>query len=294
MDVVVATEVEIERQNSGGVPLPRPGGILHQFLLKDNAPDGLSFKFFRSQPQADNVFVTPRHRHSFQQVRWTESGAINYGPDQYIREGEIAYFPRGTYYGPQVKDSGVGALLQFGFGAEHQWGEPWDSYRAIVMKELGSRGRFERGLYVDVDPDTGEERERDSSLVVYTEQYKLHTGEDFIVPDPGYEAPVLMHPNAFEYQQVSKGKEIKHLGSFFNYPGPNADIHFSMVRLTDGGAYDFVDERAQVAWTTSAGLTVDGKTYPELTWLYSPRGETASVSAASPLELYVIDLPRLD
>jgi len=95
MDVVVAGEVTAQAQDRGADSPLRPGGVLRQMLLSDNAPDGLSFKFFRSRYQpGEKAFTSPRHHHAFQQLRWTESGQINYGPGQYISAREMAYFPR--------------------------------------------------------------------------------------------------------------------------------------------------------------------------------------------------------
>jgi hypothetical protein len=264
-------------------------------LLHDNAPDGLSFKFFRSRYQpGDKAFTSPRHHHAFQQLRWTESGEINYGPDQYIRAREMAYFPRGAYYGPQLKDTGVGLLLQLGFDDEHQYGGVWAKFREEAIKRLKENGAFQDGVYVDADPETGDRRERDSGQALYEEQYEARTGKRFIVPAAGYETPILLHPDAFEYYPAGSGLEIKNLGHFFDHPGPNADIRLSVLRLSPGGSYTFSPDRAQLAWTTDAGLIVEDRGYPELTYLYSPRDEKADIATAATAEVFVVDLPRPD
>jgi hypothetical protein len=295
MDVVVAREVTTQAQDKGADSSLRPGGVLRQMLLSDNAPDGLSFKFFRSRYQpGEKAFTSPRHHHAFQQLRWTESGQINYGPGQYISAGEMAYFPRAAYYGPQVKDTGVGLLLQLGFHGEHQYGGVWANVRDEAIKRLKETGTFADGVYLDTDPDTGERRERDSGQALYEEQYAALTGKRFVVPYEGYDTPILLHPQAFEYYQAAPGLKIKNLGCFFDHPGPNADIRLSVVRLSPGAAYHFELDRAQIAWTTDAGLRIEDRTYPELTYLYSPRGEKTEVSAESTAEVFVVEFPRLD
>ena len=295
MDVVVAQDVATQAQDKGSDSALRPGGVLRQMLLHDNAPDGLSFKFFRSRYQpGDKAFTSPRHRHAFQQLRWTESGEINYGPDQYIRAREMAYFPRGAYYGPQMKDTGVGLLLQLGFDDEHQYGGVWAKFREGAIKRLKENGAFQDGVYVDTDPDTGDRRERDSGQALYEEQYEARTGKRFIVPAAGYETPILLHPDAFEYYPAASGLEIKNLGHFFDHPGPNADIRLSVLRLSPGATYTFGPDRAQLAWTTDAGLIVEDRSYPELTYLYSPRDEKADITTAATAEVFVVDLPRPD
>jgi hypothetical protein len=295
MDVVVAQDVATQAQDKGSDSALRPGGVLRQMLLQDNAPDGLSFKFFRSRYQpGDKAFTSPRHRHAFQQLRWTESGEINYGPDQYIRAREMAYFPRGAYYGPQVKDTGVGLLLQLGFDDEHQYGGVWAKFREGAIRRLRENGAFQDGVYVDTDPETGDRRERDSGQALYEEQYEARTGKRFVVPTAGYETPILLHPDAFEYYPAGSGLEIKTLGHFFDHPGPNADIRISVLRLSPGGTYTFGPDRAQLAWTTDAGLIVGDCSYPELTYLYSPRDEKADITAADTVEVFVVELPRPD
>lgn len=295
MDVVVAEDVATQAQDRGSDRALRPGGVLRQMLFHDNAADGLSFKFFRSRYQpGDKAFTSPRHRHAFQQLRWTESGQINYGPDQYIHAREMAYFPRGAYYGPQVKDTGVGLLLQLGFHEEHQYGGVWANVREEAIKRLRENGTFTDGVYVDTDPDTGQRRERDSGQALYEEQYETLTGQRFIVPDDGYHTPILLHPQAFEYYAARPGLEVKHLGCFFDHPGPHGDIRLSVLRLSPGGAYEFEPDRAQLAWTTDAGLRAADRTYPELTYLYSPRDEKSEISAASTIEVFVVEFPRLD
>jgi len=295
MDIVVATSVPIKQQNAGGDQSVRPGGIRRQFLLDDSPPSGPNFVFYRSayQPGTD-AFSSPRHHHGFQQIRWTESGAVNYAPDKYIEAGDICYFPRGAYYGPQMKDTGVQWLLQFGFDGEHQYGEAWDAYRAASIEQMKANGRLEGGQYFDVDPDTGQERVRDASGVQYELQWRMATGKTFVIPPEGYETPILMHPPAFSYYQTAPGVEAKNLGRFFDHPGPNGDTRLSMMRITDDAVHTFGPERAQIAWTRDAGLRIDGEGYPELTCLYSPRDEKVDLSSVGEVEMYVIELPRLD
>jgi hypothetical protein len=257
--------------------------------------DGLNFKVLRSQFQGgEDQSYTPRHHHGFQQIRWAEKGTVNYAPGEDIPEGDIAYFPRGAYYGPQHKDQGISIAVQFGFEGEHQHGPSWDAYAADARRRLEERGRFERGLYVEVDPATGEERENDSIQAIYEEQYFLRTGKKFVVPPEGYAAPILMHTRAFEYYQAGQGVELKHLGCFFDHPGPNGDLRFSMARLRQGGVHTLSADRAQLAWSKVAGLKMRGKSYPELTFLYSPRDEEAELCSEGRFEVMIIEFPRLD
>jgi hypothetical protein len=294
MQVAVVAEIPTNEQGKDGHS-SRPGGMIGQRLLEDDAPDGLNFRFVRNQFQpGEKAFRSPRHHHAFQQIRFAEKGNLNFAPGQFIPEGDVAYFPRGAYYGPQVKDDGISVALQFGFDGEHQGGAVWDRYRSDALEDLKKRGRFEDGVFVEVDPANGQQRRRDGVQALYEAQYERHTNKRFVIPPEGYEAPILMHPEAFAYYEAAPGVEVKHLGRFYDHPGPQADVRISMIRLSDGGVHHLGSERAQLAWTRSAGLQIDGRIYPELTCVYSPRETDIAISSDKALEVYLVEFPRLD
>ena len=294
MEIVVVDEVPVQERNDAASI--RPGKGIRQPLLSDDAPDGLSLTVSRTRwvPGPDAA-TSPRHHHAFQQIRWTEAGAVNFGPGQYVQAGDIAYFPKGAYYGPQNRESGTVVTIQFGFDGEKQHGSAmWDKYQAEALERLRARGTFEDGLFIEIDPETGERRVSDSVQALYEEQYEAHTGEKFVVPAEGYDAAILMHTAAFEYFDAAPGVQVRNLGRFFDHPGPDADVRFLMVRLCDGGRYQFAPTRAQIAWSIAPGLQIDGKILPERTWLYSPRDDQAEVCGVDGVEIYVIEFPRLD
>lgn len=290
MKIVITAEVPVRAQDPSKAA--RPGSIIRQVLLSGHAADGLNFRLIRSQYQEGELaFESPRHHHAFQQLRWTESGSVNYAPGQDIPEGDIAYFPRGAYYGPQRKDQGIALLLQYGFGSEFLGGsgeQARDGEQA--MTALRARGTFAGGEYTDTDPATGQTRRRDAVQAIYEERTKT----PFTVPPEGYAAPVLMHTRAFAYYQAAQGVQIRRLGSFCDHPGPHADLRLSTVLLTGEGTYRFGPDRAQIAWTITPGLRADGTTYPEMTCLYSPRDDDTTIAADGSAELFLIELPRLD
>jgi len=290
MDLAIVAEVPLHVRDNG--PSGRPGSTERQSLLGDEAPDGLRFRLARNQEGlGDGVaFQTPRHHHGFQQIRWTESGSVNFAPGQDIVAGDLAYFPRGAYYGPQVKDQGVQLLLQFGFHDEFPaGGKDWYRKYQDSMQALRLRGTFEDGMYKDIDPETGLERQRDAVEALFEERTK----KKLVIPPEGYDAPIVMHPEAFSYHLAGPGVEIKHLGRFFDHPGPSGDVRISMVRLSKGGVHRLSPERAQVAWTTNAGLSLNGRQYPELTCLYSARGEETELAGEAGLETFVVEFPCL-
>ncbi len=265
-------------------------------LLEDDAPDGFNFHFSRvvHRDEGEAAFSTPRHNHTFQQIRFVEHGRANVAPGEDIEEGDIGFFPRGAYYGPQSREKDTTVLVvQYGFNGEHQRGHYWESKRAATLERLNERGRIEKGRYIWTDKDTGETKTRDAVDALYDERYQMLKGKPLVIPPAGYEAPILMHPKAFSYFQAGPGVEVKHLGQFFDQPGPNGDMRISMVRL-NGGVYPLDADRPYVAFTMSPGLVVDGRVCPEKTSVYSPRGDEGLISGEGGIEVIVYRFPRLD
>jgi hypothetical protein len=291
MDLAIVAEVPLHVKDNG--PSGRPGDTERQTLLGDQAPDGLRFRLVRNQEGrgGGKPFTTPRHHHGFQQIRWTESGSVNFAPGRDIAAGDLAYFPRGAYYGPQVKDNGTQLLLQFGFGDEYpSGGKEWYRHYQEGMRALSLRGTFEDGVFTDIDPETGEQRQRDAVEALFEERTK----KKMVIPAEGYAAPTVMHPQAFAYYQAAPGVEIKHLGRFYDHPGPNGDVRIYMVRLSEGGVHQLGADRGQVTWTISPGLQFDGRVLPELTCVYSNRGEETALTGSDNVEIFVVEFPRLD
>ncbi|MET4323952.1 hypothetical protein ABIC02_007744 [Bradyrhizobium sp. RT5a] len=290
MEIAVAAEVEPQQTEFAIRPGMTPRAV--QWLLSGGAPDGLAFKLYRTRfEEGSRTTDTPRHHHGFQQIRWAESGSINYGPGHTIREGDIAYFPRGTYYGPQYRDPSVGVFLQFGFGPEMPGGKDAERVSRENTERLLARGcRIESGVFIDTDPSTGRERRRDAYEVLAEE----YTGSKYTIPPECYAAPIQMHPEAFAYFGVGDGVEIKHLGAFYDHPGTNADVRISMIRLSQGGVHRLGANRTQLVWTKSPGLRIEETTYPELTCVHSPGGEEAVLACVDPVEAFVVEFPRLD
>jgi hypothetical protein len=289
MEIVIANEAPILKQSE-----VRPGATIRQILLAGDTPEGINFRLFRSQYQAgENAFESPRHHHAFQQIRWAESGAVNYGPGMNIPEGDIAYFPRGTYYGPQRKDAGIGLLLQFGFDGEHQSGPKWDAIREEAIKRLKARGTLGNGVFTETDPLTGRMRQCDAALALYEQRYIMQLNKPFTVPAERYENPILMHAAAFAYFQSAPGVEMRYLGHFFDHPGRQADVRISMIRLS-GGVHKLDKARSQVGWAKPLGLQINGRLLPEMSCFYASSREELTISGANGVEVFLVEFPRLD
>jgi hypothetical protein len=266
------------------------------YFRSEIGEDGLHFMLSRGVRSMDHEpFTAPRHHHAFQQVRWCDSGRKNFAPGQYIEPGDVAYFPKGAYYGPEYKRGHSGFATQFGFGDEYQVGPEWQPYVRQARANLISKGTTEGGMYTWVDPDSGETRQTETIEAAYAEACRLRGWPPYRIPDAGYEAPILIHPRNFDYYELSAGVELKPLGSFFSQPGPDGDLRLAMCRLSEVGTYELNKDRAVIVITTTAGLHVDGHgetTYPVHTAAYSPLGEHAAISGEPGTEAYILEYPR--
>src|SRR5947209_8558876 len=81
----------------------RDGGKEMKQLLAgtEGTPDNYRLVMIRERGVAA---TTPRHRHNFDQLRYVIEGRANYGPEHWIAPGEIAYFPEGGSYGPEISE----------------------------------------------------------------------------------------------------------------------------------------------------------------------------------------------
>ena len=100
-----------------------------------------------------------------------------------------------------------------------------------------------------------------------------------------------MHPDAFNYFDYAPNVKMKVLGRFYDQPGPEGDISIFLIKMSKGGKFTFRPERAQTAWALSSGLEIEGKAYPERTFIYSPKGEAGEMSCTDEIEIYAIEFP---
>src|SRR3954469_12183195 len=81
-------EVEVTEVRVGSEAKPR------DFIDRSR---GIAFRIHTANHPHD--FFSPRHRHTFDQVRYMMSGSVRYG-DKVYSEGDCIYVPAGCTYGP--------------------------------------------------------------------------------------------------------------------------------------------------------------------------------------------------
>jgi len=206
----------------------------------------------------DTAWEAPRHRHCFEQIRLLLEGEIRYGKDKILRAGEIAYFPEGVHYGPQVRAPGS-VLLQIQFGGASKTGYLGVDEIYAASQELAQKGKFEKGIYTYYD-DQGVKHNQDS----YEACWERRMGRAIEYPKPRYHDIVLINPASFEWAPLEDmpGVDIKRLGSFTER-GTQVDL----IRLASGA-------------TLNAGLHCSGEL------LFLTKGSVETPTSNTPLDIY--------
>jgi len=131
---------------------PRPGtGFARALDVTDRENDVAFLIATKSYPaEVDRELYSPRHRHTFDQIRYYHTGGVRYGKHVY-GDGDLLYVPGGAYYGPMTSEPRDAThichlYMQF----EGNSGIPYYSSRemAPAKARLEERGRFEEGIYV--------------------------------------------------------------------------------------------------------------------------------------------------
>ena len=271
---------------AGWAPLAanfRASGKQYQTLLEgsEGAPDNYRLVIVRQTGKLH----TPRHKHNFDQLRLCIEGRINYGRGRWIEPGEIAYFPEGTPYGPEICDCDrLGITIQFGGAGGAGFMSERQTQQGVQI--LQQRGSFENGVYRRADATApGERRNQDSYEAIWEEV----NGRRLVYPPPRYDEPVLMQPQNFVWQTEPgrRGLTTRVLGSF-----SERRLEIAMLRLA-AGAKANLPARAG----TQLGFVLRGTGFAEaqavrpLAAFAVERDRGWTLEAAAEMELLLVGLP---
>jgi hypothetical protein len=283
--IVSVADVPLIEQSIG-----REGQILAKTFPLDTGIAGVRMDF--TWLVHGKGYGTPRHRHTFDQVRITFEG-VRQSDDGDMGPGECGYFPEGVAYGPQHQDEQeVGLILQFEgpSGIPYLTHEELDAARQRLIAEGGT---FAKGVYTKILPD-GRKINKDSHAACF----EAITGRKMEFPQPRYEKPILIKPQHFGWIPDRKlpGVEHKHLGTFGER---RSGMHF--MRLAAGAKIPaHVREDAAILYLTDGSISYDGKTWKggktatEGTYIYiPPDGDVKEIATQTGAEFFIISLPML-
>jgi hypothetical protein len=202
------------------------------------------------------TFVTPRHRHVYDQIRYVVEGELKYG-DRRHGVGDFLYFPEATWYGPQEGQHVTLVDIQFNGPS----GVPYLDQDALARarKEMALVGTFESGLYTD---SKGHSQD---SYVALTEHI---TGKPVEYPRARYDDYIVVHSNEFPWVKSSAndGVLVRHLGRF-NEVGPDV----KMLKISAGAELPAAAIPFQQArFIVDGGVDYAGEEYPGISFAYIP------------------------
>ena len=267
-----------------GVQRGRVHSIRRKRLPLDTGVPGITAEF--SLSIVPEGYFTPRHRHNFDQIRYTLSGIQSTGHGD-LGPGEIGYFPEGAYYGPQAQRGECATLvLQFqGASGEHLLSN--EEMNATYQKMHAAGAVFENGIYKGTTPD-GRRVNKDSYVAIWEE----HEGRKLKFPRARYRTPVMMLPQYYSWvvDREHPDIETKHLGTFSEL---RTGIGF--LRLQPGARLEAARQRdAELRYCIAGSFTYGGEDWDENTYMFVPPGaETEALAAAQGATFFTISLPLI-
>lgn len=267
-----------------GVQRGRVNTIRRKRLPLETGVPGVTCEF--SLSIVPEGYFTPRHRHNFDQIRYTLTGVQSTGYGD-LGPGEIGYFPEGAYYGPQAQKGECATLvLQFqGASGEHLLSN--EEMNATYEKMMAAGAVFKDGIYRGTTPAGGKEN-KDSYVAIWEE----HEGKKLTFPKSRYRTPVMMQPQFYSWlpDRERPRIETKHLGTFNEM---RTGIGF--FRLLPGAALLAGTQKdAEVRYLVEGACTYGGQHYGEGTYLYIPPGAaTEEFGSDSGATFFYISLPLI-
>ena len=228
---------------------------------------------------AEPYYHSPRHRHTFQQVRYVLSGKMKYGSEVY-EKGDCLYIPEGAYYGP-VKPVGNGEQLHFAdIQFEGPSGIPYPEPEEVVdaQRRLAETGTFEEGVYTFPNG-----RKRDAYEAILEEL----TGERIEYPKPRLNSYIVLRSTGMPWRAHAHlpGVETKDLAYFFEC-GPN----IKMAKIAAGAALPgAIPDGHRAVFLLEGDLSFGDRAFDTLSYFILPSGEDhPALEAATDATLLMI------
>lgn len=237
------------------------------------------------------TYYSPRHRHNFDQVRFQLEGEFDFASDGVMKQGSIAYFPEGTYYGPQSSASNNATLvLQFGGASGSGYISPEQYEQASA--ELAKHGTFAQGVYKGFNPDGGK-----INKDAYEAVWEQVNGRPLVYPGERYLRPVFMDPESFHWAPVAEkpGVGCKHLGEF-----SERRTRIALYRIAPGTSLPLDDHSIYFVVKGSGSIHAQGdgtsvaRAFEPQATIHLDSGDraTATASANEDAEFLHIGLPH--
>lgn len=212
---------------------------------------------------ADPQYMSPRHRHTFQQIRFLVEGKMRYNKDVY-EAGDCLYIPEGAYYGPitpvEKREGGTERMHFVDIQFEGPSGIPYPHPDDVVrsQRQLAEAGKFEEGIYTFANG-----RKRDA----YEAILENLTGKPVEYPPSRLDSYVVMRTGSYPWVKTRReGIAQRHLGYFFEC-GPN----IKMLSMRSGAALAAGEPNGHRAlFLLSGSVAFDGQTFDAFSYFVFP------------------------
>ncbi len=263
-------------------------GRVHQIRRKrlplETGVPGLTAEY--SMSVVPEGYFTPRHRHNFDQIRYTLSGLQSTGHGD-LGPGECGYFPEGAYYGPQKQEGECTTLVLQFQGASGLHFLSNEEMNATYQKMMAAGATFENGVYKAVGPN-GRRINKDSYLAIWEE----HEGSKLAFPKPRYRVPTMMTADRYRWvpDRHRPGVETKHLGTFTEY---RTAIGF--FRLAPGAQIPaHRQEDAELRYLHEGSMSYGRRSWGPGTYMYvKPGARLDAMSSDTGAIFFTITLPMI-
>jgi hypothetical protein len=256
-DVVVfsGARPEYKQPPPGGTHRGRQGEERRDFSIHD--PEGGVTYHAGCTTTAYPRPGSPRHHHSFDQIRFVISGEVEYGGKRF-GGGWLGYFPEGVFYGPEAQtEAGTFVVMQFPGLSGSPFHSRADTARATVMvREAG--GVFEDGLCIWPD---GRKQDAHEALMeaLYDKQMEY--------PPARYSEQVWINSENFDWEPSEiPGVSVRRLAHFHSR-GPA----IQMIKLEPGASIPGGTSGAfMIRYIFEGEAEYGGRPCPAISNLYYP------------------------
>lgn len=261
----------------------REGSLAFKTLFKGREGDPNNFRCVLSRSNGD--YHSPHHRHSFDQIRYCLEGSANIAPGKTLHQGDVGFFPEGTFYGPQNDEARPRLTLVFQGGGASGLGYMSSAQLRRGQEALARVGTFGGGRFRL--NGQGEAASRDSYEAIWEHVHE----RPIAYPPPRYDEPILIRTAAFAWlpDKLHASVSRKLLGTF-----TERGTRLELVGLDAGATMTLGSPDATVlAFVTRGGGRCGDERWQEHSAFCLDGKDTAVLQAASTAELLVITLPTI-
>jgi len=271
MNIVHGGRMEFSERNN-----PR-GGTFHFKRLVEGTP-GTAGNFGLMLSRTFDNFVSPRHRHNFEQIRFQLEGVCSFGRDGDMVPGTVGYFPEGVFYGPQSAE-GEALVLVLQFGGPSGAGYMSEDELQTSVAELSQVGEFRAGVFYRT---SGEGRPRQDA---YEAAWENRNKRPTTYPAGLYPSPILTQAETLPWQSETPAISVKSFGEF------KGGTAVSVLKL-ESGATTVVTGPSVLFVVSGTGRVADQPIGAQASIHVFP-GETLPLATNTGIELLRMQLPDI-